>query len=69
MTQALDLAAETHRVSKSAILELALQKFLAPAANGSSAVTNLSSQQLHSNKHRKSSAGADVRHLLRLHGL
>ena len=33
MTQALELAAETHRVSKSAILELALQKFLAPTSN------------------------------------
>ena len=36
MTQALALAAETHRVSKSSILELALQKFLAPAGNGAS---------------------------------
>jgi len=33
MTQALELAAETHRVSKSAILELALQTFLAPTSN------------------------------------
>ncbi len=30
LTQALQLSAETHRVSKSAILELALQAFLAP---------------------------------------
>ena len=30
----MELAAETNRVSKSAILKLALQKFLAPAANG-----------------------------------
>ena len=36
LTQALELAAETHRVSKSAILELALQKFLAPTSNGPS---------------------------------
>ena len=36
MTQALELAAETHRVSKSSILELALQKFLAPTSNGPS---------------------------------
>jgi len=36
MTQALELAAETHRISKSAILELALQKFLAPTSNGPS---------------------------------
>ena len=36
MTQALKLVAETHRVSKSAILELALQKFLAPNSNGPS---------------------------------
>ena len=36
LTQALVLAAETHRVPKSAILELALQKFLAPSSNGSS---------------------------------
>ena len=34
MTQALELAAETHRVSKSAILELALQKFPALTAKG-----------------------------------
>ncbi len=36
MTKALELAAETHRVSKSAILELALQNFLAPTGNGPS---------------------------------
>ena len=33
LTQALVMAAETRRVSKSAILELALQKFLAPTSN------------------------------------
>lgn len=34
MTQQLQLSAEAHRVSKSAILELALQTFLAPSNNG-----------------------------------
>lgn len=36
MTQQLQLTAETHRVSKSAILELSLQKFLTPSSGGPS---------------------------------
>jgi hypothetical protein len=43
MTHQLKAAAETHRVSKSAILERALQQFLAPQTNGAS--TNLQSLQ------------------------
>lgn len=34
LAQQLQLSAETHRVSKSAILELALQTFLTPSVNG-----------------------------------
>jgi predicted transcriptional regulator len=43
MTHQLQAAAETHRVSKSAILERALQQFLAPQSNGTS--TNLQTLQ------------------------